>query len=65
MSLLSCSVKECAKSVKQDEHTQEVTTSKDHEFKVLVNFIDTYMISKVLLRYADILNRLNFDSVYN
>ena len=36
-----------------DEHTQEVTTSKDHKFKMSVYFIDTYMISKVLLRYAD------------
>ena len=46
-----------------DEHTQEVTTSNDHKFKVSVNFIDTYMIFKVLLRYADTLNRLILNPV--
>ena len=38
----SCSVKECAELVKQvqNEQTQEVTTSRDHNIKVLVNFIN-------------------------
>ena len=47
-----------------DEHIQEVTTSRDHKSTVSVKFINIYIISKVLLMYADILNnRLSFNTV--